>query len=277
MGEKALFWNSSWLDGQAPAILFPLLYKHSKRKNRTVSAAMTGNRWVKDICYNLTPDLLTKFFVLWERIEAQQLTLDGNEEDQLTWKSTASGLYSTNSAYDFQLEGHTRSPVAFNTWKPWGPSKCKFFVWLLLQNRIWTADGLLLREWPNCYFCPLCERNLETAFHLVAECPFSKQVWLAAAAWANCQSLSPACWTNTQDLQPWFCQFFAAQNQLNKGMGSLVLLIICSLWKECNNRIFRKQELTISRFISNLRDDVRLWIFAGAKSLDYLVRHIFRE
>ena len=54
-------------------------------------------------------------------------------------------------------------------------------------------------------------------------------------------------------------------------------MIIWSLWKECNNRIFRKQELTISRFISNLRDDVRLWIFAGAKSLDYLVRHIFRE
>jgi hypothetical protein len=24
--------------------------------------------------------------------------------------------------------------------------KCKFFTWLLLQNRVWTADRLLLRE-----------------------------------------------------------------------------------------------------------------------------------
>jgi hypothetical protein len=28
--------------------------------------------------------------------------------------------------------------------------------WLMLQNRVWTADRLLLKEWPNDYFYPLC-------------------------------------------------------------------------------------------------------------------------
>jgi hypothetical protein len=187
------------------------------------------------------------------------------------------GVYSAKSAYALQFEGHAKSPVAANTWKPWGPTKCKFFSWLLLQNKIWTADRLLLREWPNCYFCPLCERNLETAFHLMVECPYSKQIWSAAATWAGCPSLSPAIWSANFDLQSWFCHLLKVQQQYRKGVGSLVLLIVWSLWRERNNRIFRKAELSVPRFISFLRDAIRMWIFAGAKFLSSLVGHIFCE
>jgi len=75
-GKKALFWKSSWLNGDAPATLFPLLHRHSRRKNRTVAAALKGNRWIKDICHDLTHDLLTEFFALWAQIEAQDLCLE---------------------------------------------------------------------------------------------------------------------------------------------------------------------------------------------------------
>jgi hypothetical protein len=33
-GKTASFWLSSWLPGSAPALMFPQLYKHSKRKNQ---------------------------------------------------------------------------------------------------------------------------------------------------------------------------------------------------------------------------------------------------
>jgi len=135
-GKKALFWKSSWLNGIAPATLFPLLYSHSKRKNRTVAAALAGNRWIKDICHDLTPDLLTEFFALWAQIEAQHLCLEDPRDDQIWWKPTASGIYSAKSAYDLQFEGIQKSPVAADTWKPWGPTKCKFFSSLLLQNKV---------------------------------------------------------------------------------------------------------------------------------------------
>lgn len=39
-GHKASFWRSSWIHGQAPLVLFPLWYNHSRRKNRTVSEAI---------------------------------------------------------------------------------------------------------------------------------------------------------------------------------------------------------------------------------------------
>lgn len=40
--------------------------------------------------------------------------------------------------------------------------KCRFFAWLMLQNRIWTTALLQLQGWPNDHFCQLCVRNLET-------------------------------------------------------------------------------------------------------------------
>lgn len=42
-GAKASFWLSRWLNGEVPAEQFPELFKHSKRKNRSVREAMTGN------------------------------------------------------------------------------------------------------------------------------------------------------------------------------------------------------------------------------------------
>uniref|UniRef100_A0A8R7UVN8 Reverse transcriptase zinc-binding domain-containing protein n=1 Tax=Triticum urartu TaxID=4572 RepID=A0A8R7UVN8_TRIUA len=61
-------------------------------------------------------------------------------------------------------------------WKMWAPPKCKFFAWLILQNRVWTADRLARRGWPNCGLCPLCKQVQESAVHLLFQCRFSAQV-----------------------------------------------------------------------------------------------------
>jgi hypothetical protein len=36
-GQTIRFWTSSWLNSTSLMSLFPVLYKHSKRKNRTVA------------------------------------------------------------------------------------------------------------------------------------------------------------------------------------------------------------------------------------------------
>lgn len=45
-----------------PLVLFPLLYNHSRRKNRIVSEAIQGGRWLSDVAHSLTNDLLPGFF-----------------------------------------------------------------------------------------------------------------------------------------------------------------------------------------------------------------------
>jgi hypothetical protein len=61
-GRTVSFWLSSWLPGGAPALMFSQLYKHSKRKNRTVAIAMQNEQWITDVMQDLTVPLLESLF-----------------------------------------------------------------------------------------------------------------------------------------------------------------------------------------------------------------------
>ena len=198
-GRTASFWWSSWLDGNAPALLFPLLFKHSKRKNRTVAEAISEEQWIRDVSYDLTVPILDEFVRLWGLIEDVHFDTSNPEMDTIIWTRTATGEYTARSAYDMQFEGGLLSLFPKMVWKVWAPSRCKFFMWLML-----TADRLLLREWPNCYFCQLCCRNLETAVHLFRDCPVSRFIWAEISTWGHSPGLNPATWTTTGDLTSWF-------------------------------------------------------------------------
>jgi hypothetical protein len=98
-GRKAYFWHSSWINGWAPYALFPLLYRHSRRKKRSVREAIVNGRWITDIAHNLNHDLLDEFSKLWAAIEGTGLNLQDEEEDHIIWNLESSGQYSTKSAY----------------------------------------------------------------------------------------------------------------------------------------------------------------------------------
>lgn len=173
--RTASFLLSSWLNGNAPAMLFPHLYNHNRRKNRVVADALQNEQWIKDVLHDLTVPLLDELVKLWGLIEDVQFDHNNTDTDTIIWTRTSTGEYSAKSAYNMQFEGGIFSVFSKLVWKVWAPSKCKFFMWLLLQNRVWTADRLLQRQWPNSYFCQLCYRNLETAQHLFMEYPVTAQ------------------------------------------------------------------------------------------------------
>lgn len=108
-GCKASFWHSTWLNGRAPYAKFPLLYRHSRRKKRSVREATTNGRWIADIAYNLNHALLDEFFKLWTEIEEARPDLQEEEEDHIIWNLESSGNYSTKSAYAIQFAGHAPS------------------------------------------------------------------------------------------------------------------------------------------------------------------------
>jgi hypothetical protein len=128
--------------------------------------------------HNLTVALLIEYALLWELVNASHYDQHDHEDDSIIWSLTGDGEYSAKSAYSVQFEGSVQSIFSSRVWKVWTPSRCKFFLWLLLQSHVWTADRLLMKEWPNEYFCHLCRRNLETTHHLLVECQFSWEIWM---------------------------------------------------------------------------------------------------
>jgi hypothetical protein len=69
--ETAKFWTSSWLNDVSPAAMFPNLYKHSRRKNKSVAYAMANDNWIRDIMHDITTELMTQYILLWELIRQQ--------------------------------------------------------------------------------------------------------------------------------------------------------------------------------------------------------------
>jgi hypothetical protein len=49
--------------------LFLELFKHSKRKNRSVADALTKQRWIRDIDHNMNQQIIAEFLDLWDRLE----------------------------------------------------------------------------------------------------------------------------------------------------------------------------------------------------------------
>jgi hypothetical protein len=64
-------------------------------------------------------------------------------------------------------------------WKSWAPQKCKFFLWLAIRNKCWTADRLRRRGLQHPVVCVLCDQEQETVQHLLCTCSFARQFWHA--------------------------------------------------------------------------------------------------
>jgi hypothetical protein len=176
---------------------------------------------------------------------------------------TPDGSYSAKSAYRVQFEGRQLSIMPSLVWDTWAPAKCKLFAWLLLQMR---------RQWPNCYFCPLCIRHLETAQHLFLECPFARLLWASIAAWPHCSGLAPRTWSSqTSMTDTWAAMIKATEDMHWGGDQSLIILVNWELWKERNNRVFKDKPSSLRYLIQLIREEAGVWALAGAKKLRRMI------
>jgi len=177
-GNLALFWSDHWLGQKSPCLLAPELCKLIKpkmRKTRTVATAMVEKTWIQDITGTLTIQAISEYLQLWEAMEGVHLRQ--GVEDTIRWKWTTDATYSARSAYQAFFHGRIQFKGATPIWKAWAPMKVKFFTWLAVKGRIWTADRRHRRGLTTDTDCRLCDQEVETADHLLCTCSFTKQVW----------------------------------------------------------------------------------------------------
>jgi hypothetical protein len=266
-GDKTLFWDSSWLDGRRPKDIAPLIYNISKKKNSTVRKALQDNLWTSQINLQngLTIEHITQFADLWEKLST--IHINDDEHDTITWKLTTHGCYSSSSAYNMQFEGLTNSTMPAMVWKPWATPKCKIFTWLVLQNRVWTADRLERRGWQNCGNCKLCNQVQESAAHLLFMCRFTRRVWLNIKEWLGLVDVHPERWHEAPTVHEWWRCFVQKDGQSKKAMSSLAMLVSWEIWKERNARVFRNHHSTVDMVTTRIKTETTLWGYAGVKAL----------
>lgn len=182
----------------------------------------------------------------------------------IAWTGGRGGTYTASAAYDMQFPQAEQSCFKSLIWKAKGPGKIKIFAWLH-HNRLWCNDRLQRRGWPNCYFCPLCVRSLESSLHVIWDCPFSREIWREAASWRFCSALKPP--DRLLPSSTRICQGIIrrAAPEHRKGIRSMILMIAWAIWKLRNDCIFRGKTARATDVIAAIRADMEQWRLGGIK------------
>ena len=101
-GRKASFWNCSWLNGRAPRDIAPDLFKLAWRKNRSVKDDITNHQWTRGLWRMNSVEQMTQFVILWDAVQQVEFV---DRPDEITWRWTSNGAYTSKSAYLAQLQG----------------------------------------------------------------------------------------------------------------------------------------------------------------------------
>ena len=122
-GKTAGFWSDNWLNGLAPKMLAPPYFMLARKKNQTLSEALTGGRWMRGLQRINIEEQLDQFIGLWCLL--QEFTLS-DEHDSISWRITADSQYSARFAYMVQLFGRIKQAGLDAVWKMRAEEKVNF-------------------------------------------------------------------------------------------------------------------------------------------------------
>ncbi|KAM7461658.1 hypothetical protein LguiA_029779 [Lonicera macranthoides] len=114
----------------------------------------------------------------------RQITLSlNNKQDGWFWSIDLRGYYTVKSGYRnlvgsyLQLVQPDQSIGWSNVWRIQVPPQTKNFLWRLLSNCLPTRLAIALRHVDVPLECPVCNLEVESAFHVLVSCPIAKGLW----------------------------------------------------------------------------------------------------
>jgi hypothetical protein len=81
-----------------------------------------------------------EYLQVWEILQLVQL--QHGVQDIHFWRFTENRKYSTKAVYEGLFWGSVQFEPYERIWKSWAPPKCRYFAWLVAQQKCWTADRL---------------------------------------------------------------------------------------------------------------------------------------
>ena len=242
-----------WLPSGAIPTFAPNLFKAvgRRRLGRSVKDALTDRHWVRDITGAHTAPVLYEYVQLWARL--QDVQLRPLESDRFIWRWSADGQYSVRSAYRAYFVGWTSMVGAKELWRAAVPPKVKFFFWIALHGRLWTAERRKRHGLQLDAACALCDQLDETTDHLLCSCVYAREVW--SRLLHSLGSLAAAPQQDSSLLDWWLLGWATLPQALRQSFNSLVLLVSWCLWKERNCRTFDRRSLTQPELLCCIPDE----------------------
>nr|CCA65974.1 hypothetical protein [Beta vulgaris subsp. vulgaris] len=270
-GGNTLFWLDPWISSHPLKILYPRLFSIAIHPNASVAAHgfWEGYFWVWSFSWrrNLRPrDKIEKanMDALLKSVCPSLLC-----EDKLAWTHDKSGKFSTKS-FNAELDKllpHVHQDAVKGVWRGLVPHRIEIFVWSAMIGKINTRHklatyGIIPVEDSSC---PMCNSTPETSDHLLLHCLFAQRIW---TWWLDLWSIK---WVFPMSLRMAFDQWQSTNKSpfFKKIWASIFFIVVWSVWKERNDRIFNNKNTSIK----DIRDMVLLrlgwWISGWSEKFPY--------
>jgi hypothetical protein len=157
-------------------------------------------------------------------------------------------------------------------------AKTKFFMWLVAQERVWTADRLRKRGMEHPDRCPLCDQKQETLDRMLIGCVFAQEFWFKLLSQVDIQSKDPQ--IGREAFMNWWRMICTHVHGEAQVLNSFVILGAWTLWKHRNECVFDKNRPNIDVALKTAdqereREREReMWEMAGARKLSMLTSPI---
>jgi hypothetical protein len=89
--------------------------------------------------------------------------------------------------------------------------------------------------------------------------------------WIGISSIHTHEWATTASIDMWWLNMSTKASPNRKALASITMLVSWTIWKERNARVFNSKAAPTSVLLETIKDDVRLWIAAGAKHLSVVL------
>lgn len=248
-GSSTMFWHDVWVGEHPLKEVCPRLFLLSLSPNALVSSCgfWDGQIWHWSLHWkrNLRPQDRCERESLQVLLDRAVLYQDGH--DQTIWTPAKSGKFSVKS---FTLELAKKDvPQNFDAskgfWKGLVPFRIEIFVWFVLLGRLNTKEklwrlGIVPESEKNCV---LCNIHPESVNHLFMGCTVASELWLW---WLSIWGVS---WVFPSTLKSLHNQWHAPfrGSIIKKSWQAIFFIILWTIWKERNGRIFENKECSMSQ------------------------------
>ncbi|KAL2902408.1 hypothetical protein RDABS01_027490 [Bienertia sinuspersici] len=233
-GTTTLFWDHKWATDQT---LSELAIKDVPLNllGATVAEMWDSNLgWKWDLFAEYLPISILK------KIQACEIIQEASCEDTLYWSASHSGRFTIKSALKLikQPQDNAPDPHWKVIWSANAQNRVKFFLWLVMHNRILCNENRAKRGLTDDLSCSLCGQQVETCIHTLRDCEHARNVWNTLCSIDRKQAFF-----REENLQQWIIQNLDSDNPLNSELWSMTFsLTLWWIWKWRNQRIFRVEE-----------------------------------
>jgi ribonuclease HI len=181
--------------------------------------------------------------------------------DTYVWQHTADGSYSVKSAYTHCM---TLAANMSNTavpdqnwniiWKQKVPPKVRSFLWRAAHTCLPTRSGLIQKGVSCTDTCVHCDVLAETHTHLFFVCPKAVSCWELLQLDTIIRDLLPT----SYDFSTLLFDLF---DRLTTEQQSMVSMILWSLWKNRNAKLWENSDSAPTFIVQSARDSLNEWSY----------------